>query len=126
MVDDFGIKYTHKKTRTTSYQPLQAKFVVTQEWTGGIYCGIKLKWDYKKRQLDISMPGYVKCALHKFQHPIPTIPQHSPHQWMAPEYGSTASQLAHPKDNYAEHNPEEANEVQQVVGTFLYYATFHT
>ena len=41
------------------------------KWTGGLYCGIKLKCDYNTQQLDISMPGYVKDALHKFQHPTP-------------------------------------------------------
>ena len=69
------------------------------------------------------MPGYVKNALHKFQHSTPTRPQHSPHQWTAPKYGPTAPQLAHPEDDYQALNPEEANTVQQVFGTFLYYAS---
>ena len=67
------------------------------------------------------MPGYVKEALHKFQHPTPTRPQHSPQQWTAPNYGCTAPKLAHPKDESPAQNPEEANTVQQVVGKFLYY-----
>ena len=67
------------------------------------------------------MPGYVKDTLHKFQHPTPTIPQHPPHQWTAPHYGSTEPQLAHPEDDSPELNTEEAKKVQQVVGTFLYY-----
>ena len=66
VVDNFGIKYTHKKDMYHLISSLQAKYEVTQDWTGGLYCGIKLKWDYKKRQLDISIPGYVKDALHKF------------------------------------------------------------
>ena len=68
------------------------------------------------------MPGYVKDALHKFQDPTPTRPQHSPHQWTAPKYVSTAPQLAHPEDDSPALNPEEASKVQQVVGTLLYYA----
>ena len=68
------------------------------------------------------MPGYVKDALHKYQHPTPTGPHHSPHQWKAPKYVSTEPQLAHPEDDSPELNPEETNIVQQVVGTFLYYA----
>ena len=68
------------------------------------------------------MPGYVKDALHTFQHPTPTRPQHSPHQWTAPKYGYTVPQLVHPKDDSPELNPEEANTIQQVVGTFFYYA----
>ena len=99
VVDKFVIKYTHKKYSDHLISSLQAKYEVTQDWTGGIYCGIKLKWDYKKRQLDISMSGYVKDALHKFHHPTPTIPHHSPHQWTEPKHGSTAPQMAYPEDD---------------------------
>ena len=101
---------------------LQAKYEVTQDCTGGLYCGIKLKGDYKKRQLDIENPGYAKYTLHKFQDPTPTRPQHSTHQWKAPNYGSTAPHMAHPEDDSPELNSEEANTVQQVFGTLLYYA----
>ena len=74
------------------------------------------------------MPGYVKDALHKSHHPTPTRPQKSPHQWMAPKYGSTAPQLAHPEDDSPELNPTNSNTVQQFVGKFLYYAhaVYHT
>ena len=81
-----------------------------------------MKCDYKTRKLDISMPGYVKDTLHKFQHPNPTRPQHSFHQWTEPKYESTAPQMAQPSDDYLTLNPDEANTVQQVFGKFLYYA----
>ena len=74
LVDDFGIEYTHKKDADHLILSLQAKYEVTQDCTGGLYCGIKLKGDYKKRQLDIANPGYVKYALNKFQDPTPTRP----------------------------------------------------
>ena len=106
-MDDFGIKYTNKKDADHLISALQEKYEVTQDWTGGLYCGITLKWDYKKIQLEISMPGYVKDALQKFQHHTPTRPQHSPHQWTAPQYGYTAPQLEHPKDDSPELNTEE-------------------
>ena len=68
------------------------------------------------------MPLYVKEALHKFHHPTPSRPQHSPHQWNPPNYGSTAPQLAHQSPESPNLVPPEANTVQQVVVTFLYYA----
>ena len=80
VVDDFGIKYTHKKDSDHLISALQAEYDLTQDWTGGLYCGITLKWDYKKIQLEISMPGYVKDALHKLQQPNRTRPQNSPHK----------------------------------------------
>ena len=99
---------------------LQAKYDVTQDWAEGLYCKITLKLDYKARQLDITMPSYVKYALHKFQHPSPTRPHHSPHQWISSNYGSTAPQLVHPTDDYPELNPYKSRNSQQVVGIFLY------
>ena len=102
---------TDIKRRGPPHPAVQAKYEVTQDWTGGLYCGIKLKWDYKTQQLDISMPGYVKDTLHKLQHPTPTIPQQSPYQWTEPKYESTTPQIAHPEDDSPELNTEEANTV---------------
>ena len=121
VVENFGIKYRDKKDADHLIEGLQSKYEVTQDWTGGLYCSITLKWDYAARILDISMPGYAKEALDKFQQPTPTIPQHSPYQWIAPNYGPTAPQLNHPTDNYPALNPAEFTNVQQVVGKFLYY-----
>ena len=112
MVDDLGIKYTNKKDVEHLISALQVKYEVTQDCTGGLYCGIKLKWDYKKHQLDISMQGFMKYTLHKLQHPTPTRPQHSPHQWTAQKYGYTLLQVAQPKDDSLALNTEEANIVQ--------------
>ena len=68
------------------------------------------------------MPGYVKDALLEFQHPTPTIPHHSLHQWTAPQYGSTAPRTAHPTDDALALNPDESNTVKQLVRNFLYYS----
>ena len=67
------------------------------------------------------MPGYVNEAIHKFHNPTPSRPQHYPHQWNPPTYVSTAPQLAHQVPEFPKLAPPEANIVQQVVGTFLYY-----
>ena len=34
------------------------------------------------------MPGYIERALHRFQHPTPTKPEHSPHPWQKPTFGA--------------------------------------
>ena len=39
---------------------LQEKYYITQDWTGSLYSGITLNWEYKEGILDISMSGYVK------------------------------------------------------------------
>ena len=68
------------------------------------------------------MSGYVKEALHKFQHPTTSQPQNSLHQCNPPNYGTTAPQLAHQSPESTKIPPTESSTVQQVLGTFLYYA----
>jgi hypothetical protein len=67
-VDDFGIKCVGKEHAKHLITILQQHYETSIDWTGSLYCGITLTWDYKKRTLDISMPGYVEAALHQFQH----------------------------------------------------------
>ena len=69
----------------------------------------------------VSIPNYVTKALHKFQNPTPKRAQYAPHQWTRPNYGST-KQLATSLDT-SPPIPEERNcRIQQIIGTFLYYA----
>jgi hypothetical protein len=35
------------------------------------------------------MPGYIKDALQKFQHPLPKRPQYAPHNWTVPACGQS-------------------------------------
>ena len=66
------------------------------------------------------MPGYLKSALLKFQRKATTKPQNAPHRWNQPTYGA--------KTQYADTDKADLVEakstlyVQQVYGTFLYYA----
>jgi hypothetical protein len=43
------------------------------------------------------MPGYITAALDKFKHKTPAQPQHAPHAWVKPTYG-TNPQLPFPED----------------------------
>jgi hypothetical protein len=49
--------------------------------------GITLDWDYKKRQVHLSMPNYVKKALKQFQHIAGTL-QQSPYPSVPIECGA--------------------------------------
>ena len=55
---------------------------------GGGYCGLTLDWNYEKKYVDVSMPGYITKYLHKFQYPKTNRPQHAMHDWTDPAYGS--------------------------------------
>jgi hypothetical protein len=67
------------------------------------------------------MPGYIKDALHKFQHPLPNHPQYAPHMWTVPAYGQRIQYS--PLPNAAPPaTAEEITRAQAVVGTLLYNA----
>jgi hypothetical protein len=67
------------------------------------------------------MPGYIKAALHKYQHPAPTHPEHAPHQCNPPVYCAKTVFVEDKKDIPAL-SPKYVNCLQQLVGTLLYYA----
>jgi hypothetical protein len=121
VVDDFGIRYTGTDHADHLIQTLKLKYTITVDWSGDLYVGLTLKWNYEGGILDISMPGYVDRALARFQHPSPTRPQHSPFQWIKPVYG-TKSQLSPDPDTSAPLLPDQIKRLQQILGVFLYYA----
>ena len=86
VVDDFGVKYVGKQHMAHLIAAIQTGYKATVDWEGKLYCGLTLDWDYQKGTVDVSMPGYVEEALHKFQHPTPHRPKHAPHDWMEPTY----------------------------------------
>jgi hypothetical protein len=64
VVDDFGVKYVGKEHAIHLQQVLNKHYKLTCNWTGSRYIGITLNWDYKRRQVHLSMPGYVEKALN--------------------------------------------------------------
>ena len=100
---------------------LRQQYRITIDWKGEHYLGLTLKWNYAQGYVDISMPDYVKHALHEFQHPAPKRPEHSPSKWTAPIYGAKI-QYAPPLDDGQILSPKEITQVQKVVGKLLYYA----
>jgi hypothetical protein len=85
-VDDFGVKYESLANAHHLIKALEQHYTVSKDWTGGMYCGITLKWDYLHKHVDISIPGYITAMLHKYQHPPVKRPQYAPHKWTEPTY----------------------------------------
>ena len=120
MVDDFGIKYVGDEHFEHLINALKEHYNVTIDKEGKLYCGITLDWDYNKRTLDISMPGYVKKQLIKYNHPMPKSPQHCPWSPQPIQYGSK-TQDPIPPDESPALDKKGIRHIQQVVGSFLYY-----
>ena len=121
VVDDFGVKYVGDHHAQHLVDTLKSLYTVTEDWTGKLYCGLTLDWDYIHRHVDISMPGYVARALQTLQHPPPTRPQHAPHAWNEPTYGAKI-QYAETEDTSPPLTPKALTRLQQIIGVFLYYA----
>jgi hypothetical protein len=100
---------------------LETDYTVSKDWTGGLYCGITLNWDYANKHVDLSMPGYIKDALHKFQHPLLKRPQYAPQHWTVPAYGQRIKYALLP-DAAPPATASEITRAQAIVGTLLYNA----
>jgi hypothetical protein len=120
VVDDFGIRYTNKKDVDDLIAVINQEYKCSQDWSGTRYIGLTLKWDYTKRFVDVSMPGYIERALQRFVHPPPSKPEHAPHDWTAPSYGSR-QQFA-TIDASPQVDAKDTKRIQEVLGTLLYYA----
>ena len=87
MVDDFLVQYSSSIDAEHFLYALRQKYTITVDRKAKKYIGINLKWYYSNHKVELSMPEYVKHALHKFQHLLPCRPEHSPYVQNAPIYG---------------------------------------
>jgi hypothetical protein len=120
VVDDFAVKYISKEYVNHLLQVLRQDYEIEEDWEGTSYLGITLDWDYTKREVHLSMPGYIEKALAQFGHQVPTKPQDQPHKHTIPMYGTTV-QYTKDDDISRPLSKEEKKYIQQVIGTFLYY-----
>jgi hypothetical protein len=119
--DDFGVRYTSRTDAKYLITALETAYEESTDWTGSRYCELTLKWDYDARTCDVSMPGYVERALHRFQHPTPTKPKHSPHPWEKPNFGAK-TEFALMSDATAALDAADKRRILEVLGTLLFYA----
>ena len=68
------------------------------------------------------MPGsYVELAFQRFQHIVPSRPIYSPHARQKPTY-SAKTQYTPPENTSTSLNAADFKPVQEVLGTFPFYA----
>ena len=119
VVDDFGVQYIGREHTEHLAQCIASEYPITTDWDGDLYCGIHLNWDYNKRTVELTIPGYVDAALHEFRHPKPKRHCHAPSHWVRPDYGKQ-TQLTH-VDHSAAMTESDTTLLQKVVGKFLFY-----
>jgi hypothetical protein len=121
-VDNFGIKYIGKDTLQHLYNSLRAEaYNIIKDHAGDLYCGINHKWNYAKGYVNLSMPTYIMKQLTRYSHPTPIKPQRCP---FAPNPITYAKnyQAPNPTNNSPLLDNASKKRIQQVVGSFLYYA----
>ncbi len=79
VVDNFGVKYVNKVDVDHLIASIKKNYMLTEDWTGNLYCGIQLDWDYAGRMVNISMPGYIKKKLQEYGHIMPRKIQGCPY-----------------------------------------------
>jgi hypothetical protein len=121
VVNGFGIKYVGQEHVEHLKASIEKHYEISCDWTGSAYCGLKLDWDYKSKFVDLSIPGYIKAALHKFQHPTPIHPENTPHTWNPPVYGSKTQYIEAQQDSPLLPQ-KDITQIQQLSGTLFYYA----
>jgi hypothetical protein len=121
VVDDFAIKYVGKEHADHLLACLREQYTMTTDWDCTNYIGLTVAWDYNKRTCDISLPGYVKRAMHRFQHTAPNKPEYSPSKFTPPNYGAK-QQLTELEDASDLLEASGRQRIQEIVGVLLYYA----
>jgi hypothetical protein len=119
VVDDFGVKYVGKENADHLMQALRKNYEVEEDWSGGLYCGINLEWNYEQGYVDSDMYKYTMKNLKKYNHEKPRKPTDCPYEPYPKKYGA-ASQEVLPEDTLEPLDKEGLKFVQQVVGSFLY------
>ena len=127
IVDDFGIKTKSIDEANHLIEALREIYELKVDYTGAKYLGIQLDWDLTPapgmpRSVRLSIPGYVHKGLARFDVIVDTVhPTDSPGIFVPPKYGRTAPQTAS-RDDTRPLSPVAAKRIQEITGTFLYYA----
>ena len=120
-VYDFGVKYVGKEHADHLMVVLSKRYNILSNWEGKRYLGLDLDWDYEKREVNLSMLTYVNNTLKRFNHKKPRKPQNQPYPHTKTVYGAKA-QISKPEDMSEILSQAYKKFIQEVTGTFLYYA----
>jgi hypothetical protein len=101
--------------------PWKETYKIVEDLEGNLYCGITLKWNYAKHHVDLAMAKYVMRQLTKYGHVAPLKPQHCLYSPNPIKYGKD-NQAPSPLDDSPLLNESGKKRIQQIVGSFLYYA----
>jgi hypothetical protein len=121
VVVNFGVEFVNKADVNHLISSIKSAYTLTEDWTGNLYCGITLEWDYVERTVNILMPGYIKMKLQEYEHIMPKKLQMCPYLPEPKKFG-TEAQAPLPHDSTPKLDAKCIKCVQKIVGSILYYA----
>ena len=123
VVEGFGINYVGGEHQDHLLSILNNYYEMERDYNGElVYCGIILKYNYEKWYVDISMPNYAHKTPVKYKHEPPRRPHHCPYDLSPKKYGRESNEVTELPESPRVHRWRENKYVQQVVGSFQYYA----
>jgi hypothetical protein len=96
-------------------------YKIIEDLEGDLYCVIAIKWNYAKHHVDLTMVKHVMKQLTKYGHIAPLKPQDCPYSPNPIKYGKD-NQAPSPLDASPLLDETGKKRVQQIVGSFLFYA----
>ncbi len=121
-INNFRVKFIGNKNLRHFFAVLRTEtYDIVEDWAGDLYCGINLEWNYAKRWVDIAIPIYAIKNLTRYNHPAPVKPQYCPYTPNSITYGRD-NQATTPSNTSPLLDAAGKKRIQQIVGSFLYYA----
>ena len=120
VVDDFAIKYKQVQDLQHLTECLAELYHIKVHPICTQFLGFTVDYDRTARTISLSYPNYIPNLLARLR-PDGISHCKSPSIYIAPQYGSTAPQVA-PVDTSPPATAAEAEELGIVVGSLLYYA----
>jgi hypothetical protein len=114
------MKYINKDNIKHLMSIMKQDYTIDTNWEGMQYLRLTLDWDYTKRKVHLSMPGYIENALIRFGHEPPDKPQMQPYPHTTSTYGMTV-QYAKAANSSPAATKAEEKYIRQVIGVLLYY-----
>ena len=119
VVGDFAIKYHSRADAEDLISAIRKEYKFEVDWEASSYLAMTVK-HVQGVSIDLSMPGYVASAMQRFGITKNLKPTHAPLPYSAPTYGPSSQLVSN--DSSPAASPKEAKFLQEVIGTFLWYA----
>jgi hypothetical protein len=120
VVDDFCVYYEDTEEVDKLLEHIEKAYVITRDWECESYLGMRIQFSQDHDEVAISIPDYVQRAVKRFMGNELPVHQLSPLKYEQVNWFTT--KLPAQLDLGPKIGADEILWLQQLIGTFLYYA----